>query len=93
MWLGTTSVTNALWLGLHHFPHDKYIGMALCGWAAGKVAALLSGPEATRTYAQVNSFVLALWLITNLVLDAPPKTYILPAAFFVGDVYAGYFEE
>lgn len=93
MWLGTESVTNVLWLGLHHFPHDKYVAMALLGWTAGKVAALASGPEATRTYAGINSVVLAVWLITNLVEDAPAKTYILPAAFFGANVYAGFFDD
>ena len=92
MYLGTERITKILWLGLNKFPHDKYIGMAMIGWAVGKIAAVREGPEATKKYAQLNTIPLLLWLITNFRGSAPITTSIIPTLLFGGYVYAGFIE-
>ena len=79
--------------GLNHFPHDKYVAIAMLGWAVGKAAALRSGPEATKTYAQLNSVVLGLWLVTNLVTGAPLSTSIIPSLLLGAYLFAGLVNE
>ena len=92
MYLGTERITKILWLGLNKFPHDKYIGMAMIGWAMGKIAAVREGPEATKHYAQLNCIPLLLWLITNFRGSAPLTTSIIPFLLFSGYVYTGFIE-
>merc|ERR1719506_490655 len=55
MYMGTKSFTKILWLGLNEFPHDPYIGMAMIGWAVGKLNAVMAGPESTKRFAQLNT--------------------------------------
>ena len=86
-------MTDLLWLGLNHFPHDKYIAVAMLGWTVGKLAALRAGPEATKTYCQLNSLVLAMWLITNFIENKELSTSILPAVLLGAYVYAGFVED
>ena len=92
MYLGTERITKILWLGLNKFPHDKYIGMAMIGWAMGKIAAVREGPEATKHYVQLNCIPLLLWLITNFRGSAPLTTSIIPFLLFSGYVYTGFIE-
>jgi len=92
MFVGTEQLTSALWLGLNKFPHDKYIGMAMIGWAIGKVHALMEGPESTKNYLKLNCIPLAVWLFTNLSKSAPITTSIIPLILFALHVYAGFIE-
>lgn len=86
-------MTDLVWLGLNRFPHDKHIAVAMMGWMVGKLAALRAGPEATRTYCQLNTLVLAMWIVTNYVEKKDPTTSILPAVLFGAYLYAGFVEE
>ena len=93
MYLGTEKFTKMIWLGLNKFPHDKYIGMCMIGWAVGKLNAVLSGPEATKSFAQLNTIPLALWLLANIQGGKALTTSIIPGILFAAYVYAGFIEE
>merc|ERR1719506_342212 len=88
MFLGTEKFTQYLWLGLNKFPHDKYIAVAMIGWAIGKISAVRAGDEDTKSFAQLNTIPLALWLVANVQKGAAVTTSILPAALLAAYVYA-----
>ena len=92
MYMGTESITKMLWLGLNKFPHDKYIGMCMIGWAVGKIAAVKEGEDAVKSFAQLNCIPLILWLVTNFRGGAALTTSIMPAALLFGYIYAGFIE-
>ena len=92
MYLGTESFTKFLWLGLNKFPHDKYIGMAMIGWSVGKLSAVMSGPEATTSFARLNCIPLFLWLLANFQTKAAITTSILPAILFAAYIFAGFID-
>ena len=78
--------------GLNTFPHDKYIAVAMIGWAVGKLSAVMGGVEATKRFASLNCIPLTLWLLTNFRGGAPFTTSIMPAVLLAGYVYAGFIE-
>lgn len=91
--LADTRTAQILWLGLNDFPHDPYIGMAMIGWAVGKLNAVMAGPESTKRFAQLNTIPLLLWLVTNFrSTTAKLKTSIIPGLLFAAYLYAGYIE-
>lgn len=92
MYLGTEHITKLLWLGLNNFPHNKYIAVAMIGWAVGKIAAVMEGEAATKHYASLNCIPLALWLATNFMNGAAPTTSIIPTILFGAYVYTGFIE-
>ncbi|EOD22991.1 hypothetical protein EMIHUDRAFT_195492 [Emiliania huxleyi CCMP1516] len=93
MYLGTESITKMIWLGLNTFPHDKYIAVAMIGWAVGKLSAVMGGVEAAKRFASLNCIPLTLWLLTNFRGGAPFTTSIMPAVLLAGYVYAGFIED
>ena len=93
MYLGTETVTKFLWLGLNKFPHDKYIALAMIGWAMGKFAAVKQGGDAVKSFAQLNCIPLVLWLVTNFRGGAALTTSLMPAALLAGYIYTGFIED
>eukprot|EP00312_Isochrysidales_sp_CCMP1244_P022459 CAMPEP_0202791844 /NCGR_PEP_ID=MMETSP1388-20130828/82452_1 /ASSEMBLY_ACC=CAM_ASM_000864 /TAXON_ID=37098 /ORGANISM="Isochrysis sp, Strain CCMP1244" /LENGTH=192 /DNA_ID=CAMNT_0049461621 /DNA_START=46 /DNA_END=626 /DNA_ORIENTATION=- len=88
-----SATSNVVAAGLNTFPHDKYIAVAMIGWAVGKLSAVMGGVEATKRFASLNCIPLTLWLLTSFRGGAPFTTSIMPAVLLAGYVYAGFIED
>ena len=80
-------VEKYIFFGLNPATSGAAYGVAMLGWAVGKINAVQSGAKSIKNFAKLNLIPMAAWIITNLQGDAPMSENIFPAVFVAAYSY------
>ena len=80
-------VEKYIFFGLNPATSGAAYGVAMLGWAVGKINAVQSGAKSIKNFAKLNLIPMAAWIITNLQGDAPMSENIFPAVFIAAYSY------
>ena len=90
---GKTDLVNQIvWLGMTKWSDDPLLGVAILGWAIGKMVAINSGETAMKLHCQMGTVVMGLAALL-LSKDQGLRGAALPLIFTAAYAYIGYFAE
>ena len=74
-------VEKYIFFGLNPATSGAAYGVAMLGWAVGKINAVQSGAKSIKNFAKLNLIPMACWIATNFQNDAPMTENIFPGLF------------
>lgn len=77
-----------VWVGYKSWESFALFAQAMLGWTGGMVAAVVSGPDATRVYCQLSAY--ACIPIPCLAFGIENLVWLF--IFWLGHIYFGFFE-
>merc|ERR1712072_850898 len=86
---GQESLVKLLWLNMVDFQMDKLYGVAVLGWAVGKINAVQSGEDSAKSMAKLNMVPMALFVHTIFTQQGLSAS-LLPAVFLAAYGYVGF---
>ena len=80
-------VEKYIFFGLNPATSGAAYGVAMLGWAVGKINAVQSGAKSIKNCAKLNLRPMACWIATNFQNDAPMTENIFPGLFAAAYAY------